>query len=136
MPNWTSLCVLRRTCRQSSLYETLFHCNILSKHHHHHIIIPTGSDYEEDDDYEDHPNNQNNYNQNDNYNENSSNYGMKQPLFPSEDGYNNSLYENEDLAKERFTNYPPLKSNQGEYMFLIDFILYLCRSGWSVLVWR
>jgi hypothetical protein len=21
------LCVLRRTCRQSSLYETLFHCN-------------------------------------------------------------------------------------------------------------
>jgi hypothetical protein len=22
-----------------------------------------------------------------------------------------------------------------EYIFLIDFILYLCRSGWSVLVW-
>jgi hypothetical protein len=32
---WTTLCVLRRTCRQSSLYETLFHCNTLSKHHHH-----------------------------------------------------------------------------------------------------
>jgi hypothetical protein len=35
MPYWTSLCVLRRTCRQSSLYETLFHCNILSKQHQH-----------------------------------------------------------------------------------------------------
>jgi curved DNA-binding protein CbpA len=35
MPYWTSLCVLRRTCRQSSLYETLFHFNILSKNHHH-----------------------------------------------------------------------------------------------------
>jgi signal transduction histidine kinase len=23
-----------------------------------------------------------------------------------------------------------------EYILLIDFILYLCRSGWSVLVWR
>jgi hypothetical protein len=23
-----------------------------------------------------------------------------------------------------------------EYIFLIDFILYLCRSGWTVLVWR
>jgi hypothetical protein len=23
-----------------------------------------------------------------------------------------------------------------EYIFLIDFILYICRSGWSVLVWR
>jgi hypothetical protein len=34
MPYWTSLCVLRRTCRQSRLYGTLFHCNILSKHHH------------------------------------------------------------------------------------------------------
>jgi hypothetical protein len=33
MPYWTSLCVLCRTCRQSSLYETLFHCDILSKHH-------------------------------------------------------------------------------------------------------
>jgi hypothetical protein len=35
IPYWTSLCVLRGTCRQSSLYETLFHCNTLSKHHHH-----------------------------------------------------------------------------------------------------
>jgi hypothetical protein len=35
MPYWTSLCVLRRKCRQSSLYETLFHCNTLSKQHHH-----------------------------------------------------------------------------------------------------
>jgi hypothetical protein len=33
---WTSLCVLRRTYRQSTLYETLFHCNTLSKPHHHH----------------------------------------------------------------------------------------------------
>jgi hypothetical protein len=33
MSYWTSLCVLRR---QSSLYETLFHCNTLSKRHHHH----------------------------------------------------------------------------------------------------
>jgi hypothetical protein len=24
------------TVRQSSLYETFFHCNVLSKHHHHH----------------------------------------------------------------------------------------------------
>jgi hypothetical protein len=38
MPYWTSLCVLRRTCRQSSLYETLSHCNTLSKHHHHHHV--------------------------------------------------------------------------------------------------
>jgi hypothetical protein len=30
-----SLCVLRRTCK-SSLYETVFHFNFLSKHHHHH----------------------------------------------------------------------------------------------------
>jgi hypothetical protein len=37
MPYWTSLCVLRRTCRQSSLYETLFHCNTLSKHHHYQV---------------------------------------------------------------------------------------------------
>jgi hypothetical protein len=36
MPYWTSLSVLRRTYGQSSLYETLFHCNTLSKHHHHH----------------------------------------------------------------------------------------------------
>jgi hypothetical protein len=36
MPYWLGLCVLRRTWRQSSLYETLFHCNTLSKHHHHH----------------------------------------------------------------------------------------------------
>jgi hypothetical protein len=35
----TSLCVLCRTCRQSSLYETLFYCKILSKHHHHHQIL-------------------------------------------------------------------------------------------------
>jgi hypothetical protein len=35
VPYWTSLCVLRRKCRQSSLYETLFHCNTRSKHHHH-----------------------------------------------------------------------------------------------------
>jgi hypothetical protein len=34
MPYWTSLCVLRRTRRQGSLYETLFHCNTLSKHYH------------------------------------------------------------------------------------------------------
>jgi hypothetical protein len=32
MPYWTSLCVLR--VDKSSLYEILFHCNILSKHHH------------------------------------------------------------------------------------------------------
>jgi hypothetical protein len=38
MPYWLGLCVLRRTCRQSSLYETLFHCNTLSKHHHHHLL--------------------------------------------------------------------------------------------------
>jgi hypothetical protein len=24
---------------KSSLYETLFHCNILSKHHHHHLLV-------------------------------------------------------------------------------------------------
>jgi hypothetical protein len=32
----------------------------------------------------------------------------------------------------------PLGSTQGshEYVFLIDFILHLCCSGWSVLVWR
>jgi hypothetical protein len=36
MPYWTSLCVLRRTCRQD--YETLFPVVILSKHHHHHHI--------------------------------------------------------------------------------------------------
>jgi Cdc6-like AAA superfamily ATPase len=35
MPYWTSLCVLRKTCRQDSLYEILFHCNTVSKHHHH-----------------------------------------------------------------------------------------------------
>jgi hypothetical protein len=34
---WLGLCVLRRTCRQNRLYETLFHTVIiLSKHHHHH----------------------------------------------------------------------------------------------------
>jgi hypothetical protein len=37
MPNWLGLCVLRRTCRQNRLYETLFHTVIiLSKYHHHH----------------------------------------------------------------------------------------------------
>jgi hypothetical protein len=36
LPYWTSLFVLRRTCRQSGLCETLFHCNTLSKHHYHH----------------------------------------------------------------------------------------------------
>jgi hypothetical protein len=35
MPYWRSFCVLSRTCRQISLYETLSHCNTLSKHHHH-----------------------------------------------------------------------------------------------------
>jgi hypothetical protein len=39
MPYWLGLCVLRRTCRQSSLYETLFHCNTLSKHHHHQVAV-------------------------------------------------------------------------------------------------
>jgi hypothetical protein len=39
MPYWTSLFVLRRTCRQSSLYETLFHCNILSKYHHYYLVF-------------------------------------------------------------------------------------------------
>jgi hypothetical protein len=38
MPYWTSLCVLRRTCRQSGLYETPFHCNTLSKHHHYYYM--------------------------------------------------------------------------------------------------
>jgi hypothetical protein len=33
MPYWTSLCVFG--IDKSSLYETLFHCNISSKHHHH-----------------------------------------------------------------------------------------------------
>jgi hypothetical protein len=37
MSYWLGLCVLRRTCRQNRLYETLFHTVIiLSKHHHHH----------------------------------------------------------------------------------------------------
>jgi hypothetical protein len=37
MPYWLGLCVLRTTCRQNRLYETLFHTVIiLSKHHHHH----------------------------------------------------------------------------------------------------
>jgi hypothetical protein len=37
MPYWLGLCVLRRTCRQNRLYETLFHTVIiLSKHHYHH----------------------------------------------------------------------------------------------------
>jgi hypothetical protein len=37
MTYWLGLCVLRRTCRQNRLYETLFHTVIiLSKHHHHH----------------------------------------------------------------------------------------------------
>jgi hypothetical protein len=42
IPNWLSLCVLRRTCRQNRLYETLFHTVIiLSKHHqHHHLERP------------------------------------------------------------------------------------------------
>jgi hypothetical protein len=40
MPYWLSLCVLRRTCRQNRLYETLFHTVIiLSKHHHHQVYI-------------------------------------------------------------------------------------------------
>jgi UDP-N-acetylmuramyl pentapeptide phosphotransferase/UDP-N-acetylglucosamine-1-phosphate transferase len=34
---YASLCVLRRTCKQNRLYETLFHTvTILSKHNHHH----------------------------------------------------------------------------------------------------
>jgi hypothetical protein len=71
-----------------------------------------GSDeHEEDDDYEVHPINQNNYNQNDSYNESISNYSIKQPLFPSEHGYNDSRYENENLDRVRSTSYPPLKSN-------------------------
>jgi hypothetical protein len=37
MPYWTTLCVLRMTCRQSGLYKSLFPLNTLSKHHHHHI---------------------------------------------------------------------------------------------------
>jgi hypothetical protein len=43
MPYWLGLCVLRRTCRQNRLYETLFHTVIiLNKHHqhHHHHYIP------------------------------------------------------------------------------------------------
>jgi hypothetical protein len=37
MPYWLSLCVLRRTCGQGSLYETLSHIIIIpSKHHYHH----------------------------------------------------------------------------------------------------
>jgi hypothetical protein len=28
------------------------------------------------------------------------------------------------------------KGTSHEYIFLIDVMLYLCRSGWSVLVWR
>jgi hypothetical protein len=36
---WLGLCVLRRTCRQNRLHETLFHTVIiLSKHHHHHHV--------------------------------------------------------------------------------------------------
>jgi hypothetical protein len=43
MPYWLSLCVLRRTCRQNRLYETLFHTVIiLSKHHHLHINLNEG----------------------------------------------------------------------------------------------
>jgi hypothetical protein len=39
MPYLLGLCLLRRTCRQTRLYETLFHTVIiLSKHHHHHHI--------------------------------------------------------------------------------------------------
>jgi hypothetical protein len=42
MPYWLGLYVLRRTCRQNRLYETLFHTVIiLSKHHHHtYMYIP------------------------------------------------------------------------------------------------
>jgi hypothetical protein len=41
MPYWLGLCVLRWTCRQNRLYETLFQTVIiLSKHHHHrHVYI-------------------------------------------------------------------------------------------------
>jgi hypothetical protein len=45
MPYWTSLCVLRRTCRQSSLNGTLFHYNSLSKPHHH-ISTASSAKYE------------------------------------------------------------------------------------------
>jgi hypothetical protein len=77
-------------------------------------VLEDGDKYdEEDDDYEDNPMNQSsNYNQNDNYNESSSNYSIKQPLFPSEQGYNDNRYDNENSAnKVRSTNYPPLQSN-------------------------
>jgi hypothetical protein len=37
LPYWTSLCVFR--VEKSSLYETFFYCNILSKHHHHHQVL-------------------------------------------------------------------------------------------------
>jgi hypothetical protein len=42
MPYWTTLCVYVfyvGRVDKSSLYETLFHCNILSKHHHHRVIM-------------------------------------------------------------------------------------------------
>jgi hypothetical protein len=46
MPYWLGLCVLRMTCRQNGLYETLFHTVIiLSKHHHHHYIYSIPNDY-------------------------------------------------------------------------------------------
>jgi hypothetical protein len=42
MPYWLGLFVLRRTCRQNRLYETLFHTVIILSKHHHHSIDETG----------------------------------------------------------------------------------------------
>jgi hypothetical protein len=43
----------------------------------------------------------------------------------------NSLTDNTDLNILKGDIFP-----SHVCIFLIDFILYLCRSGWSVLVWR
>jgi hypothetical protein len=57
--------------------------------------------------------------------------------------YNNTMFKNKNQYKRNISTNIYLDSiNQvyvfpsHEYIFLIDFILYLCRSGWSVLVWR
>jgi hypothetical protein len=46
MPYWLSLCVLRRTCRENRLYETLFHTVIiLNEHHHCYTCIDRGYEF-------------------------------------------------------------------------------------------
>jgi hypothetical protein len=52
MPYWLVLFVLRETCRQNRLYETVFHnVTIPSKHHHHYVPVRgdsgTGGDHDD-----------------------------------------------------------------------------------------